>query len=1461
MNPRIGFIVVLLLVIAFFIPINVVGAVHNSVKVPVGSTAPQKTMSITTDVLGINVSSQYAVTAIEYEQGLYLNTLPQESLRWYLESKSGNSIDARFTYANGTLRAINILGIQGSPNLNTVTGNIVEDAENLLFNYQKYTKSSVYGQMAAFLNQNVAAKNHTTTVGSLRFEEISQQDAETFKWTYTQNGMIAPEKCVTICYEKGFLSYFIDNWDLYEIGNANSILSESDAKTLAITNAKSFTWMTDLNVSSSSSSSQNYSITGFKVANAIVMPTALCSSLYVDNERDSSPLTLYPMRQVWVSLDKFYPGNVYGINVYIWADTKQVCYIHEQSLSSDPPQDKVANSSDYSVVKSTTVQAAYGFSSIDSNVLIYGLSSLFGIIIWLNLKRHCSHGSSAIDMRKLKKMSVLLLFLLSSSIILTPVSMTVATPLNGTANIWGAESSGARWYGSDISWRKTPGEVQQQRATSAAVGSIFSGNGYNANDLQGNPGSNKDNILSQISNSTSNSPRVAIVDFDHGNGLSNIPTLSPDEFHFMFEDNYGTHNGTVYEDPGPTLYDHAVFDMDIFSRTYSENTFFVLINACNSAYVNDTWPQPPPNPPLNATQGIVNISESPQNWRGRGMPFAWTHRYVKNTSELGFDTFWAISNDGYHQSDGGKFCYMGFYMGSAALEQHIVDWNVYQQNPGRTYGPFYHLWLEDFFNYALSRDETIHQALNDASQDYFGMSFDLAPLYGGFASIWPMYCYNSTSHNYEWQTSIGVEVAAGQLKVYGNADLMLYQPLVKFASSDMYGNQLSTQFIVDGNSVSDGASVRMTATDYRGAYHTVSVSDVSGYVFDHYLFNDEMAYSTQTVNMSSILSDCNITACYRHVGDDLSITVGGSCALYPVLHAAAQAFPTYYDSLNIGHLDYVNVFPRGDNDDAFQGVLSGTYDIGMMDRTPSANEWGNLSNAQLWAVGYNGTLPPPASGTPLDPTRMVWMLTDHVPLSSNCTDSAVAVFISKIRRDNTLFDCVILNATRPGDFAGFISNATNQNQTQLLPDGIVNFEDVTYFVDSYIKYLTQGKLNPYGDMTANGVIDFDDVTAFVAAYIDYYKALDKGGGSLGGGDSLDSVPAGALSAVRSGTANVSEWQVGPYPNPINSTVKVDIRIDNASCVWGWHTDVNWTASTLQLVKVEEGSYLSGCDATMFLGGGSSLFDNANGTVKGGLSCVLQADPPAMQPSGAGVLATLWFNVTAPGTANVTLSGAKLTPGAGCNSTDTQAYNATIHITVPVFCDDFEQGSLSGWDSATGDPPGMAPTISTAKAHLGNHSAYLPAKTDNEQQSQLGKSVTLDALNFRVYVNFASVNGSGYFDLLDYYTEAYDNVRLQLNLAQSKFKIFYLNAQNFDMNFFYSSTVNVTANTWHCIELSLNSTGCTLYYDGAQVLSGTFHYATGGAYIIENIYSTKGSATYAPAFYIDDAVIAQTYIGP
>jgi hypothetical protein len=625
-----------------------------------------------------------------------------------------------------------------------------------------------------------------------------QGDSTTITWTYVYNGIEAPDKCVVLRYKDGFLKYFIDNWNLYKIGSTNVNLSETEAISLAMERAKTYSWV---------ASNDTVQSIDFKVANAKVYSTIFCNSLYMDKARDQDLLTLYPLHLVWVSLDKFYPGNVYGMNVYLWADTKEVGHIQEWSSTMEPPVEYMISSNDTNIEMLNHQSSICLMEYNPLSVLILGTLLLGPFAVFLIARKNMP--TLCIQKRRFQRIVTLgFCFIMILSMLLITISTANATPYNGRATIWGSESDGAKHTPPGWSWRKTPGEVTQQQTTAAFLANKFTLNGYTASNYQGSNslGSYKTTILAQIESNEANYARVAVVDFDHGNWRTDYPSAPAGEIHYLFEDNYGTYDGPTYENKGDPHHEHLVYDMDIADLTTPGNSFFVFINTCNSAHKD---------------------YQGPNNGREQGMPYAWTHHLVTATPTSTPPSGW-MSCDGYNYADNGAFCYMGFYLGSASLTQSL----------GQPLTPYYY-WLEHFFAYALTSNININTALNSASNAFFNHDFDEpeTQLYTGFTASWPMYRWNSTLQQYVWEEVYSAQDRQGYLKVYGNGNLKLYQPLLNVNAYDLNNNQVWPTFYIDGNSHGTG-NLKL----YSGT-HSITVSDIAGYTFRYFTYGGQTYYS------------------------------------------------------------------------------------------------------------------------------------------------------------------------------------------------------------------------------------------------------------------------------------------------------------------------------------------------------------------------------------------------------------------------------------------------------------------------------------------------------------------------------------------------------------------------------------------------------------------------------------------
>ena len=720
------------------------------------STSMDKGLTIAKDVMGFNLDENTTIIK-QLPSDSYKNVIPQENILCSFGTGQ-TKLELLQTFANGELRKIYVLDTKEHPELTDISYeaflvgdktfynnkfNEVKHAKDFLTNYGSYSEKAFYSLLATIFNVVKGQKNETIISGNTKFEATIKDASKTFRWTYINSGIEAPSKCVVFGYENGYLKYFIDNWDLYAIGSTQVNISEKRAIEIALEASESFSW----NIGSGDNL---VAIKNFTVANAMLWETVYCSSLYADVARNEDSLALYPLRHIWVSLDKFYPANVYGFNVYIWADTGEICSINERFYTLDPPIDMLATEDDFSVDSNTISQEnEMKFNSVVNPsslifVLMIGIAGIVPMGFFINKKKR----SKLLSFRLCAILSCFLI--LSATLMLSTV--TVKADITRRALIWGSESTGG--YNSTIggSTRKTSGEISQQQDVSSDIRYYFASNGYTASNYQGS-GSMKAQILANISDAESNYANVAVVDFNHGIGRNETYRGAAGEWHFQFEDQIGMNISETADpdDEDNWVNANMVFDMDIYDETDEENTFFAFINTCLSAYIEDELDAPPPDTTVyDTTQGLVS-------GRARGMPFAWTHRTVLDYDDVSFDEDDNISDDGYGNPDEGDYCYIGFPWGSAALNQIVEGSDKHAD------------WVTKFFYYALSFDISINNALDEASLDIYNEIFRDTALATNFSALWPMYNTKTNS----WTDGSGFNDCT--MVVYGNGNIHLFE--------------------------------------------------------------------------------------------------------------------------------------------------------------------------------------------------------------------------------------------------------------------------------------------------------------------------------------------------------------------------------------------------------------------------------------------------------------------------------------------------------------------------------------------------------------------------------------------------------------------------------------------------------------------------------------------------------------
>jgi hypothetical protein len=696
-------------------------------------TVQQKGLAITSNVLGVD-TSKCNVTVEDHPAAIdnaFLGLLPQESVI-YNFSYGRNSQRILYSFVNNNLELLQVLDdSQQTTNLRTVPNATyfnTKGATRFLDNYYEYSGNTLYKTLKATLNGAEGYENQTVVLGNTKLELTSFSDGSTnFKWYYTANGASSPyTKFVALCFKNAQLTAFVDNWNIYNVGSTSVNLSKEKAIAIAIDTARAYA--DNMSLQTFGFKDQNINESSIQWASLI-----LDTSINADLARGKDTLELYPDWRVGVQLDQWY-GEMYGIEVDIWADTCQVRSVQTAYSALTPAENATLSKAEIDQTSSADPTLS---TLIPVSVISLVMAGV--ILLWIMQKRSLHFNTSLKNPSRI--VSIFLCTILLTSFFYIAIGTASATTRG--AEVWGSTSAGAydTNYPPQNNWRKSAGEISNQSYTATYIASYFSQNGYSGNSNINHQGtsSTTTQISSDIQSLVSSKDYLFVVDFDHGvGGYPGQAGLSAPsgETHYMFEDNTGTVIGTSSNHY--TDWNHAIYDMQIYNWVTWGKVPFAFINTCLSA--DTTY----------FGQGLLS-AQYPYPQRAIGMPYAWTHRIVESPYTSGFTINQDMSTNGYNYPDWASQVYIGFPYGSASLSQGI-PFNGGGGNP-------YYYWVVSFFYNALCTSNTVNQALNTASLQFMGSNFGSCPLSTGFDANW--WNFNATP---------GCTMA-----IYGNGNIRLQQ--------------------------------------------------------------------------------------------------------------------------------------------------------------------------------------------------------------------------------------------------------------------------------------------------------------------------------------------------------------------------------------------------------------------------------------------------------------------------------------------------------------------------------------------------------------------------------------------------------------------------------------------------------------------------------------------------------------
>ncbi|MDR2700378.1 MAG: hypothetical protein LBC12_06195 [Nitrososphaerota archaeon] len=147
------------------------------------------------------------------------------------------------------------------------------------------------------------------------------------KGIYTVNGIDVTRKGLAFTFINNQPYLFGNNWDTYSVGTEDVKLSQTVAIGIAKEYAYGYSW----------------GVGDVVVSDFIILDSPVDAEFHMEPREDNA---LYPCWNIQLHLDKTYLGNVVGIQVWLWDDTKEVAHISAIAVGTDFPYESITPSTE-----------------------------------------------------------------------------------------------------------------------------------------------------------------------------------------------------------------------------------------------------------------------------------------------------------------------------------------------------------------------------------------------------------------------------------------------------------------------------------------------------------------------------------------------------------------------------------------------------------------------------------------------------------------------------------------------------------------------------------------------------------------------------------------------------------------------------------------------------------------------------------------------------------------------------------------------------------------------------------------------------------------------------------------------------------------------------------------------------------------------------------------------------------
>lgn len=281
----------------------------------------EKAATFLGNVVGLDMAKYEVKLMSQMDFSADASGVAKSTMLYNLKSQ-GSTLEVICNFRNNALVSCIVNPLEGTPLLAQPITNALDSAKNLLSAYQSYSKAAYIQPMRAMLNTVTELKPMTIASGDLKLT-VTTKDYVYIEWMNTPNGIHNMYNRVILAFQNGAFKMFSDSWNRYPMGSANVVISKENAISIAKTQAQSF----------------SYEVGNITIGNLTISG----KSEFVRANLTMQPKVnaLYPHWEVFLPLDKVYPGFTTGIYVTLWADSGEIISIKATGslggpLSEDP---------------------------------------------------------------------------------------------------------------------------------------------------------------------------------------------------------------------------------------------------------------------------------------------------------------------------------------------------------------------------------------------------------------------------------------------------------------------------------------------------------------------------------------------------------------------------------------------------------------------------------------------------------------------------------------------------------------------------------------------------------------------------------------------------------------------------------------------------------------------------------------------------------------------------------------------------------------------------------------------------------------------------------------------------------------------------------------------------------------------------------------------------------------------